>query len=109
MKLVEPVSMNVQIIGESIMKISEIDESILDEAHGNSKKYDKCWKGYRKVKGKKRGEKGSCKKIGETSSAGATSAGGIAGTANGFASGGIGTISRAGPISKKKKKKSASR
>ena len=32
------------------------------EAHGNSKVYDKCWTGYKKVPGKKRGEKGSCKK-----------------------------------------------
>jgi adenylate kinase family enzyme len=35
------------------------------EAHGNSKIYDKCWTGYKKVPGKKRGEEGSCKKIGE--------------------------------------------
>ena len=35
------------------------------EAHGNSKIYDKCWTGFRKVPGKKRGEEGSCKKIGE--------------------------------------------
>ena len=84
------------------MKISEIDESILDEAHGNSKVYDKCWKGYRKVRGKKRGEKGSCVK--ETTTAGA-----IASTGNGFASGGIGTLSRTGTVTRKKKKKSASR
>lgn len=32
------------------------------EAHPNSKVYDKCWKGYKKVPGKKRGEKGSCVK-----------------------------------------------
>lgn len=37
----------------------------LCEAHGNSKIYDKCWTGFRKVPGKKRGEDGSCKKIGE--------------------------------------------
>jgi hypothetical protein len=36
------------------------------EQHGNSKIYDKCWKGYKKVPGKKRGEPGSCKKIGES-------------------------------------------
>jgi hypothetical protein len=36
------------------------------EAHGNSKVYDKCWTGYKKVPGKKRGEEGSCKKIGES-------------------------------------------
>ena len=34
----------------------------VDEAHGNSKIYDKCWDGYKKVPGKKRGEKGSCVK-----------------------------------------------
>lgn len=33
-----------------------------NEAHGNSKIYDKCWDGYRKVPGKRRGEKGSCVK-----------------------------------------------
>jgi len=32
----------------------------VDEAHPNSKIYDKCWDGYKKVPGKKRGEKGSC-------------------------------------------------
>jgi hypothetical protein len=32
----------------------------------SSKIYDKCWTGYRKVPGKKRGEKGSCEKIEET-------------------------------------------
>jgi hypothetical protein len=35
------------------------------ERHGNSKIYDKCWKGYRKVPGKSRGEPGSCVKIKE--------------------------------------------
>lgn len=39
----------------------DVEEDI-DEAHGNSSKYDKCWPGYRKVRGKKRGEKGSCVK-----------------------------------------------
>jgi len=34
----------------------------VDEAHPNSKEYDKCWDGYEKVPGKKRGEKGSCVK-----------------------------------------------
>jgi hypothetical protein len=38
------------------------EDEDLDEAHGNSKVYDKCWKGYKKVPGKKRGEKGSCVK-----------------------------------------------
>lgn len=37
----------------------------LTEAHGNSKVYDKCWTGYKKVPGKKRGEKGSCEKVEE--------------------------------------------
>ena len=32
------------------------------ERHGNSKIYNKCWKGYSKVPGKKAGEAGSCKK-----------------------------------------------
>src|SRR6056297_1555517 len=32
------------------------------ERHGNSKIYDKCWSGYKRVPGKKRGEKGSCVK-----------------------------------------------
>lgn len=36
--------------------------SNVDEAHGNSKIYDKCWNGYKKVPGKKRGEKNSCVK-----------------------------------------------
>jgi hypothetical protein len=34
----------------------------MDEAHPNSKMYDQCWDGYKKVPGKKRGEKGSCVK-----------------------------------------------
>ena len=41
------------------MKIFEITEG---ERHGNDSTYDKCWTGYRKVPGKKRGEKGSCVK-----------------------------------------------
>lgn len=42
--------------------------------------------------------------IKETATAGGTGAGGISSTGNGFASGGIGTLSRAGTITKKKKK-----
>jgi len=42
------------------MTEEEIEEG---ERHGNDSMYDKCWKGYRKVPGKKRGEKGSCKKV----------------------------------------------
>ena len=47
------------------MKINEILTEGITEAHPNSKIYDKCWDGYKKVPGKKRGEAGSCKKIGE--------------------------------------------
>jgi hypothetical protein len=44
--------------------------------------------------------------IGETATSGGTSAGAVASTPNGFASGGIGTISRAGtPTPNKKQKK----
>ena len=32
------------------------------ERHGNDSMYDKCWDGYERVPGKKRGEKGSCRK-----------------------------------------------
>ena len=40
------------------------DGEILEgEQHGNSKIYNKCWKGYKKVPGKTRGEPGSCEKI----------------------------------------------
>lgn len=37
--------------------------SIYEKTHPNSKIYDKCWPGYRKVPGKKRAEPGSCEKI----------------------------------------------
>jgi hypothetical protein len=40
----------------------KIDDKEVDEAHGNDKMYDKCWDGYKKVPGKRRGEKGSCVK-----------------------------------------------
>jgi hypothetical protein len=40
------------------MKFKEIKE-----AHPNSKIYDQCWDGYRKVPGTLSGEKGSCEKI----------------------------------------------
>ena len=39
----------------------ELEELEEGKKHGNSKIYDKCWKGCRKVAGKKRGEPGSCK------------------------------------------------
>jgi len=38
---------------------------LIEKKHGNSKIYDQCWKGYKKVSGKQRGEKGSCEKISE--------------------------------------------
>jgi hypothetical protein len=41
----------------------EEGEIVEGKQHGNSKIYDKCWKGYRKVPGKSRGEPGSCEKI----------------------------------------------
>jgi hypothetical protein len=66
------------LVGKQGFKIMKVFEIL--EAHGNDSMYDKCWKGYRKVKGKKRGEKGSCVK--ETASVGATSAGAIASVAN---------------------------
>lgn len=43
---------------QEMKEIAELSEG---ERHGNSKIYDKCWKGCRKVAGKKRGEPGSCK------------------------------------------------
>jgi hypothetical protein len=39
-------------------ELAELEEG---KRHGNSKIYDKCWKGCTKVAGKKRGEPGSCK------------------------------------------------
>jgi hypothetical protein len=39
-----------------------LSEEELEEAHGNSKEYDKCWAGYEKVPGTTRGEKGSCRR-----------------------------------------------
>lgn len=50
--------------GKPMLTEKEIEElANLEEGkkHGNSKVYDKCWKGCRKVAGKKRGEPGSCK------------------------------------------------
>lgn len=47
--------------------------------------------------------------ISETATAGGTAAGGVASTGNGFASGGIGTLSRAGTVPKKKKPKKKKR
>ena len=50
--------------GKAMLTASEKEE-LADlaegERHGNSKIYKKCWKGCRKVAGKKRGEPGSCK------------------------------------------------
>jgi len=50
--------------GNAMLTASEKKElADLEEGkkHGNSKIYDKCWKGCTKVAGKKRGEPGSCK------------------------------------------------
>ncbi len=47
------------------MKIDDLLPTNESKTHPNSKIYDKCWSGYRKVPGKKRGEKGSCVKIKE--------------------------------------------
>jgi hypothetical protein len=41
----------------------------VSEAHPNSKIYDKCWDGYKKVPGKKRGQAGSCVKEDELNEA----------------------------------------
>ena len=61
----------IHVVGENVLiswdatadslfeETEEIDEG---EKHGNSKIYNKCWKGYSKVPGKSAGEKGSCKK-----------------------------------------------
>lgn len=48
---------------EKLTKTEMTEIANLEEGkkHGNSKVYDKCWKGCRKVAGKKRGEPGSCK------------------------------------------------
>ena len=63
----------IHVVGENVLlawdetadslfeETEEIDEG---EKHGNSKIYNKCWKGYRKVPGKSAGEKGSCVKEG---------------------------------------------
>ena len=46
------------------LSMSDYDEIVgqVKEAHPNSKIYDKCWTGYKKVPGKKRGKPGSCEK-----------------------------------------------
>tara|TARA_R110001592_G_scaffold6301_1_gene33912 strand:- start:11453 stop:13900 length:2448 start_codon:yes stop_codon:yes gene_type:complete len=61
----------IHVVGENVLiawdetadslfeETEEVDEG---EKHGNSKIYNKCWKGYRKVPGKSAGEKGSCVK-----------------------------------------------
>jgi len=46
---------------EKLRGILTQDESV-EEAHGNSSIYDKCWKGYHKKSGATRGSKGSCVK-----------------------------------------------
>jgi hypothetical protein len=51
--------------GVDARELAKMYKDTVEEAHGNSKIYDKCWDGYKKVPGKKRGEKGSCKKVKE--------------------------------------------
>jgi hypothetical protein len=46
----------------NIADIRKKKQQGVEEAHPNSKIYDKCWDGYKKVPGKKRGEAGSCVK-----------------------------------------------
>lgn len=50
---------------QAAIAIAKKKDKELDEAHPNSKIYDKCWTGYKKVPGKKRGESGSCEKVDE--------------------------------------------
>jgi len=45
-----------------VMSPLTLTEEPVDEADSDDKIYDKCWKGYKKVPGKKRGEAGSCVK-----------------------------------------------
>ena len=49
---------NTMLTAQEKKELAELAEG---ERHGNSKIYKKCWKGCRKVAGKKRGEPGSCK------------------------------------------------
>jgi len=63
-KLAEHLYTHLYVQGYDNFVIEVSGDEDVEEAHGNSKVYDKCWKGYRKVKGKKRGEKGSCVKEG---------------------------------------------
>jgi hypothetical protein len=53
-----------KLVGEATRAKELTAEDLVDEGerHGNDKMYDKCWDGYKKVPGKKRGEKGSCVK-----------------------------------------------
>lgn len=51
-----------EVMGKDGMPVDVKYDKDVKEAHPNSKIYDKCWKGYKKVPGKKRGEPGSCVK-----------------------------------------------
>ena len=51
-----------EVVGQDGRPIDVVYDKEMDEAHPNNKIYDKCWKGYKKVPGKKRGEPGSCVK-----------------------------------------------
>ena len=88
------------------MKISELlaeekrDTHCSDKCCGSDVKAEDC-----KCPPTCKGCNCNAPNVSEMSTAGGTGAGAIAGTANGFASGGIGTLSRAGTVSKRKKKK----
>ena len=49
---------NAMLTASEKKELADLEEG---KKHGNSKIYDKCWKGCTKVAGKKRGEPGSCK------------------------------------------------
>lgn len=55
--------MNPEQLADAIQQLKLYVGQDVSEAHGNSKIYDKCWTGFRKVPGKKRGEEDSCTKI----------------------------------------------
>lgn len=58
-------SITIAIDDTAIAYLKEHGVRLTEKKHGNSKIYDKCWKGYRKNPNKKRGEAGSCVPIGE--------------------------------------------
>lgn len=50
---------------QAAVAIDKQKKQDVEEAHPNSKIYDQCWDGYKKVPGKKRGESGYCEKVDE--------------------------------------------